>query len=257
MKRPLEKVAMKKLTWFVGSLAAVLLACGPAMAQDDGAAKANPEKPAKAKPDKAKASGLKGEYAIMASVVGMDDAQKAKLAEALEANKAAEGQWKDGDGKKAEELSKAAAEAKKAGDKEKAKKIAEDLKAVKESHAKIEEAGKARILAVLTDEQKTRYAAFNLERQVLQRFGKKIELTEDQQKQMKDLCAQAVKDRPAGEDPKAAAAADKKLLGEIEQKVLTDAQREALKKPAEKKPKEGEKPAKEPKPVEGDKPAAE
>lgn len=240
---------MKKLTWFVGSLAAVLLACGPAMAQDDGAAKA--------KPEKAKASGLRGEYAIMASVVGMDDAQKAKLAEALEANKAAEGQWKDGDGKKMEELTKAAAEAKKAGDKEKAKKIAEDLKAVRESRAKLEEAGKARILAVLTDEQKARYDAFKLERQILQRFGKKIELTDDQKKQMKDLCAESVKARPADEDPKAAAAADKKLLGEIEQKVLTDAQREALKKPAGKKPTEGEKPATQPKAGEGVKPAAE
>jgi len=243
---------MKNLSWFVGTLAAVLLACGPAMAQDDGAAKAKPEKPAKAKPDKAKTSGMKGEYGIMASVLGMDDAQKAKLAEAVEANKAAEQQWKEGDGKKTEELAKASAEAKKAGDKDKTKKIAEESKALKESRAKLEEAGKARIMAVLTDEQKTRYAAFNLERRILQRFGKKIELTDDQKKQMKDLCAEAVKSRPAGEDAKAANAADKKLLGEVEQKVLTDAQREALKKPAEKDKKEerakdGKKPATEPK----------
>ncbi len=242
---------MKKLTWFVGALAAVLLACGPAMAQDDGAAKAKPEKAKRAakaqKPDKAKTSGLRGEYGIMAGVLGMDDAQKAKLAEAVEANKVAEQQWKEGDGKKIQELSKAAAEAKKAGDKEKAKKIAGEIKAIKESHGKLEEANNARILAVLTDEQKTRYAAFKIERQILQRFGKKIELTEDQQKQMKDLCAEAVKARPAGEDPKAAAGANKKLLGEIEQKVLTDAQREALKKPVKKPVK---------KPAEGDKPVA-
>ncbi len=253
---------MKKLTWFVGTLAAALLVCAPAMAQDDGAAKAKPEKPKRAakaeKPDKAKTSGLKGEYSIMASVVGMDDAQKAKLAEALEANKAAEQQWKDGDGKKILELSKAAAEARKAGDKDKARKIAEDSKALKGSHAKLEEANKARILAVLSDEQKTRYAAFKLERQILQRFGKKIDLTEDQQKQMKDLCTEAVKARPAGEDAKAANAADKKLLDEVEQKVLTDAQREALKKPVEKvkkveKVKDGKKPNTQPQEPKADK----
>ncbi len=254
---------MKKLTWFVSALAAAILACAPAMAQDNGQAKPKPEKANKVekgeKPDKDKAAGPKGEYAIMASVLGMDDAQKAKLAEALEANKAAEQQWKQGEsGQKMEELSKAAAEAKKAGDKEKVKKIAEEIKALKESRVKLEEANKQRILAVLTDEQKTRYAAFKLDRQVLQRFGKRIELTEDQQKQIKDLCAEAVKTRPAGEDPKAATGADKKLMSEIEQKVLTDAQREALKKPVEKPAKGdkvekatgGEKPATEPKPKE-------
>ena len=207
---------MKNLTWFAGALAAVLLACAPAMAQDN----AEP----KPKPDKAKTSGLKGEYAIMASVLGMDDAQKAKFAEAVEANRADERRWKEGDGKKAEELSKAAAEARKAGDKEKVKKIEEDMQAVKESRRKLEEGGKARIMAVLTDEQKTRYAAFNLERQVLRRLSfRNIELTDDQKKQIKDLCTEAVKSRPAGEDAKAAALADKKLLSEIEQKVLTDA----------------------------------
>jgi len=245
------------------------------MAQDNGEAKPKPEKPEKPKkvesaekgekPDKAKTSGLKGEYGIMASVLGLDEAQKAKLQEALEANRAAEKQWKDDNGAKAEELSKAAAGARTAFDKEKAKKIAGEIKAIKESHGKLEEANKARVMAVLTDEQKTRYAAFKLERQVLQRFGKKIELTEDQQKQMKNLCAEAVKARPAGEDPKAATGADKKLMSEIEQKVLTDAQREALKKPVEKPAKGdkvekatgGEKPATEPKPkepkVKGDK----
>jgi Spy/CpxP family protein refolding chaperone len=243
---------MKKLTWFVGALAAALLACAPAMAQDNGEAKAKPEKVEKGeKPDKAKTSALKGEYGIMASVLGMDDAQKAKLAEALEANKADQQQWTEGEsGKKMEELSRAAAEAKKADDKEKTKKISEELKAVKESRAKLEEAGKQRIQAVLTDEQKTRYAGFNLERQVLRRLSaKKIELTEDQKKQMKDLCAEAAKAKKAETDSKALAAADKKLMGDIEQKVLTDAQREALKKPAEKadkgeKGKDGEKPAK-------------
>lgn len=254
---------MKKLTWFVGALAAVLLACGPAMAQDDGEAKAKPEKPKKEakaeKPDKANTSGLKGEYGIMASVLGLDEAQKAKLTEALGANNAALRQWKEGEnGKKMEELAKAAAEAKKAGDKEKGKKIQEDMKALKESRVKLEEANKQRILAVLSDQQKARYAAFNLERQVLRRFGKRIELTEEQKKQMENLCAEAVKTRPAGEDPKAATMADKKLMNEIEQKVLTDAQREALKKPVEKPAKGdkvekatgGEKPAKEPKPKE-------
>lgn len=237
---------MNKLTRFVCGLAVVLLACGPAMAQD-GEAKAKPEKPKGAeKARKAKPSGLRGEYGIMAGVLEFDDAQKAKLLEAVEANKAAERQWMEsGDGKKMQELSKAYAEARKGEDKEKAKPLAEQLRALKESRAKLQEAGKARIMAVLSDQQKTIWAAFNLQRRAMMRY-KRLKLTEDQLKQVKEICAEAVKNRKAGDDRKALNAADKKLMSDIEQKVLTNAQREELKKPPEKpkKDKKGEMPAK-------------
>lgn len=225
---------MKKLTWFVCGLAVVLLACGPAMAQN-GEAKAKPEKAKRAeKARKAKPSGLRGEYGIMAGVLKFDDAQKAKLLEVVEANKAAERQWMESDdGKKMQELSKAYAEARKGEDKEKAKPLAEQLKALKESRAKLQKAGKARIMAVLTDEQKTIWGAFNLQRRAMMRY-KRLKLTEDQLKQIKDICVEGVKNRPPGANRKALAAADKKLMSNIEQKVLTEAQREQLKKPAEK-----------------------
>lgn len=231
---------MKKLTWFVCGLAVVLLTWGPAMAQD-GEAKAKPEKARKAKP-----SGLRGEYGIMAGVLKFDDAQKAKLVEVLEVNKTAEQQWTEGDdGKKMQELSKAYAEARKGDDKEKTKSLAGQIKALKKSRTELQKAGKARIMAVLTDEQKATWAAFCLQRRAMMRY-KKLELTEDQLKQIKDICAEAVKSRPAGDDDKALAAAHKKLMSDIEQKVLTDAQREQLKKPADKpkKAEKGEKPAK-------------
>jgi len=206
------------------------------MAQDG---QAKPEKAKKAKKArKAKPSGLRGEYGIMAGVLKFDDAQKARLLEAIEANKAAERQWMEGDdGKKMRELSKAYAEARKGGDKQKAKPIAEQLKALKASRAKLQAAGKARIMAVLTDEQKATWATFNLQRRAMMRY-KRLKLTEDQLKQVKELCTKAVKSRPAGADRKALAQADKKLMNDISQKVLTDAQREQLKKPAKKKAKD-------------------
>jgi len=237
---------MKKITWFACGLAVVLLAWGPAPAQD-GQANAKPEKAKRAeKARKAKPSALRGEYGIMAGVLKFDDAQKARLIEVLEANKAAERQWAESvEGKKMQELSKAYAEARKGDDKEKAKALAKQLKALKESRAKLAEAGKARILAVLTDEQKTLWAAFNLNRRAMMRY-KKLKLTEDQLKQIKELCDKAVKNAPAGGDRKALAAANRKLMSDIEQKVLTDAQRQERKKPAEKpkKDRKGGKPAK-------------
>jgi len=237
---------MKKLTLFACGLAVVLLTCGPILAQNEQA-KPKPEKAKKVKKArKAKASALRGEYGIMASVLKFDDAQKAKLIEVVKANKTAEQEWAaSADGQKMQELSKAYAEARKGDDKEKAKSLSTQLKALKESRAKLATAGKERVMAVLSDEQKTAWAAFGLQRTAMRRY-KRLNLTEDQLKQVTELCAEAVKNRPAGTDRKALAAANKKLMGDIAEKVLTDAQREELKKPVEKQPrdKKGEKPAK-------------
>lgn len=237
---------MKKLGWFVCGLAIVLLTCGPVLAQN-GQAKAKPPKAKRAdKAKKAKPSALRGEYGIMASVLKFDDAQKAKLTEALEANKTAEREWAaSADGQKMQELSKAYAEARKGDDKEKVKSLSAQLKTLKESRAKLAADGKERVMAVLNDEQKTAWAAFGLQRTAMRRY-KRLNLTEDQLKQVTELCAESVKSRPAGADRKDLAAADKKLMNDIAEKVLTDAQRKELKKPVEKprKDKKGEKPAK-------------
>ncbi len=236
---------MKKLTLFACSLAVVLLTCGPVLAQD-GQAKAKPKKANRAKKTrKAKPSALRGEYGIMAGVLKFDDAQKAKLIEAIKINKTAERQWNESaDGQKMQELSKAYAEARKGDDKEKTKSLAGQLKALKESRAKLQKDGKARVMAVLSDEQKTDWAAFSLQRRAMRRY-KKLKLTEDQLKQVKTLCAEAVTNRPAGTERKALVAADKKLMSDIAEKVLTDTQRQELKKPVEKlkKDKKGKKPA--------------
>ena len=240
---------MKKLAWFAGAWAVVLLACPSVFAQDGEGAAAKPkkarkaEKPAKEKKAKEK-SALRGEYAIMASVLGFDDAQKAKLVEAVEASKAALQQWREGpDGKKFLEVGKAYEAARKADDKDKAKQLRDELKTIRESHAKVEQACKQRIMDVLTDEQKSRWAAFNIERQVLRRLSK-AELTDDQKKQVKDLCAEAAKSIESAKDNKAKSAAERKLMTDVQEKVLTDAQREALKKKPAEKAEKKEKPEK-------------
>jgi len=236
---------MTRQSWFVGAALAALLTCPPAFGAGD-----KPEaKPAKAKKNR---SLLRGEYSIMASVLEMDDAQKEKLVEALKANRASLEQWKAGPaGQKLAELVKAYGEARRAGEKAKLKEIAQEMTALKEAAEKLEQENKQRIMGVLTDEQKNRWAAFCVERQILRKFSK-AELTEEQKKRIKDMCLASVKaPAPDEDDRKARAKATRKLAGQVEQEVLTADQRDSLKKPArreEKDPKNKgkEKPEKKP-----------
>jgi Spy/CpxP family protein refolding chaperone len=236
---------MKTLAWLGCAVAAILLASPVAFGEDK-----QPEtKPAKA-PKAAKAedadkatkekSPLKGEYAIMASVLKMDDAQKAKLVEACEAGRLAVQQWEQSeDGKKLEKLTAELAEARKGDDKAKTGQLQKEVAELRKKAPKPSPETKQKVAALLTDEQKLTWAAFTSERLVLRKLTK-IELTDDQTKQLKGICLEAVKAVPAG-DEKARAEANKKIFRDVEEKVLTDAQREAVKKPAHEK---AEKPAK-------------
>jgi len=233
---------MSRYAWLIGVTAAILaspIAYGQQGESETDAVKAKKDR--QAKKTKKEKSALRGEYSIMASVLEMDDTQKARLIEAINANREAFMQWKQGpEAKKLMTLAKAKAEARKAKDKEKLKQIAQEMAELKKSGAKLEEESMQRIMDVLTDQQKTRWEAFRMQRQILRRFAR-AELTEDQKKQVESICVEAVKTPIA--DAKARKALYQKLLGETEQKVLTDTQREAMKKkPArreKKAPREG------------------
>ena len=88
---------------------------------------------------------------------------------------------------------------------------------------------------MLTPEQKEKYDAFKFYRTALGRFGR-AKLTAEQKATVKTLCAEPGKAYAAEKDRKA----KRKILGDLQKKihdeVLTDQQREALKKPREKKP---------------------
>ena len=116
--------------------------------------------------------------------------------------------------------------------------IYEEMKPLRKERGELAAAQKAQILAVLTDQQKAEWAGFSLYRSTVGRY-KRLQLTEDQGKQVREICQAAAKDLPDRSDKKAYSAARRKLSESIEEKVLTDAQREELKKKAPpKKPRE-------------------
>lgn len=234
---------MMNWKWWVGLAAVSAIVLSPAMvayAQDAGAdkPKAKADKP---KADKgAKKDALKGEYGIMASVLQLTDEQKAKLKDALEAEKKAVEEWNtSADGRKLADLEKAAKEARTAGNKEESKKLAEQIKPLAAARRKLQAEKQAAVLAILTAEQKIQWESFKLNRQLMGRY-KKLNLTQDQEKQVKELCDAAAKEVAGATDRKAQSAVTKRLQADVEAKVLTDAQREELKKAAQPKaPKEG------------------
>lgn len=242
---------MKAMKWLVAVLMGAMLAVSPALAAEGKADNAKPAKEAKAKDAKAKEpkSSLKGEYSIMAAELKLDDAQKAKLEEAVKANDAAEKAWLDTDnGKKSKTLKDDLAKAKEAKDEAKIKSLGEEAKAISAEQAKMKEEGKAKVMAVLTDDQKAQWAGFSLYRATIGKF-KALNLTDEQTKQIRQMAdkAAAVK-QPEPEKGKKPAAPTAALSKEIEEKVLTDAQKAELakaheaKKPGEDKkaPKDGD-----------------
>jgi Spy/CpxP family protein refolding chaperone len=230
----------------MSALFALVLACSPAMTdwasagaeEDASGKKARKKTPREGKAKPPKPKGPRGEYAIMASVLEMDDAQKAKLMEAVEASGKAIRDWDNGDsGKKYKELNDARKQAAKDKDKEKIKSIGEQLKPLQKERADLMAAQKTAIMNVLTPEQKAKWAGFELYRNVMRRY-KAAKLTEDQDKQLRDLCAAQAPKLPDSSDRKAYGGAMKQLYAEIDEKILTGTQREELKKKPEKQPKE-------------------
>jgi hypothetical protein len=214
---------MKRSNWLVAMLAGAMLVVSPALAQDAKAAK--PAKPAK--------SILKGEYAIMAAELKLDDAQKAKLEEAVKANEAAEKAWMDGaSGTKAKTVRDDLAKAKEAKDQAKLKSLGEEQKALAAEQAKLKEDGKAKVMAVLTDDQKAQWAGFAVYRSTIGKY-KAANLTADQDKQIRDMATKiaSVKAAPP-EKGKKPLQPSQVLSKDIEEKVLTDAQKEEMKKKA-------------------------
>lgn len=231
---------MKRRAWWVSALMALLLACLPAVvAQSADVAGGKPKRARKKRErPQRKPKGPQGEYAIMAKVLNMDTDQQAKLMEIVEANGKAMKEWATGpSGQKLKELSEASREARKAKDREKMKQISQEMKPLAAERNKLQADRKASIMAILTDEQKAAWAGFVVYRNTMRRF-KRCKLTEDQDKQVRDLCSAAAKTMPDSSDRKAYREAVNKLNGEVEEKVLTPEQREELKKRPEKKVRE-------------------
>ena len=251
---------MKKACgWLLCVFAVMLLAAPAAVAEDDfGEGK----KPKARKKRKARGEGRRGQrgrrekanvYAKMAEVLKLEGEAKTKFDEQVAANKKAVKEWKQGDGAKLGELRKSFAEARKAKDKEKIKQLSGEMRTLMLAQRKLEAELLTKLLALLTDEQKAAWAAYQLEKQVAGRF-RRCKLTEEQLAQVKTMCAAVAKEIGEAKDGKAKGAAMRKLQTEITEKVLTDEQRETLKKKGGRKPRgEGQGKAKRPKKERGKK----
>jgi Spy/CpxP family protein refolding chaperone len=220
---------MKMSKWLLCLLMALTFTAGPALAAKDGA-KPKKDKPARAKKAKKAKKGksaLRGEYGMMAAECKLTDAQKTQLIEIVKAQNVSQ--------KAAAEASKPLKEqrtaAKKAGNKDKVKELNAKLKALQGDP----KADRAKVLAILTDEQKASWAKFSLFRNACRKF-RKAKLTGDQKKAIRDLCA-ASNVKVTG-DRKTDAQALKGLTDKIAADILTDEQRTAIKpKPKVKKDK--------------------
>ena len=275
---------MRHWKGLVLGLALALLAAAPLLAQDESA-----EKPAKAekaaKEPKAEKSALRGEYAIMASecqltdaqkaqlemavkpqsdalaaweeanmasVCQMTDAQKAALEAAVKAKSDALAAWEEANRAKIVDLEKQQADAKEKGDKVALKRIGEEVKALWEQFFALRADHSAKIVAILTPEQRQVWEEFKLYFGLMRHYAK-AELDEGQQAKVRALANEAARKMLAvtGAGKEAEDAKNKieqELKASVENDVLTAEQKgkvNAPKVPKEEAPKTGAEGAKE------------
>jgi len=211
---------MRRYALVLCGLAVLLLACPSAVAKKD-----KPKAEGKAKKDKPKKGNkgkLRGYYAIMAGVLELTDEQKDKMTEAITARDAALAEWDEGeDGKKLAELVKKAKEA----DKDAARGLRKEAAALRKERAELEAAQKAKIMEVLTEEQKVKWEGHLLYTQMMRQF-KKVGLTKEQEGKIRALCAaKGAEAIAAAGDRKALKKLRADLAAAISADVLTEEQR--------------------------------
>ncbi|MBE3097618.1 MAG: hypothetical protein IMZ44_10905 [Planctomycetes bacterium] len=226
---------MNRMTWLLLTAVLAVLIASPAVLAEQAKA------PAK---EKAAKSPLRGEYAIMVSELKLPEQQQADLVAKVKAKDDALAAWEKENGDKLKAAQEAAKKAKEGTDKDAAKKASADVKAFSDARAKIQADGMAAIYAILTPEQKQQWDGFVLYRSAMARF-RKANLTEDQQKKVRELAGAAAKELAGAQadDKKAKTEIQGKLTKDIEA-LLTAEQKESLKpaaKPADEKPAAGKK----------------
>ena len=234
---------MRWQLWVGVGLAVLLLVAAPTLAaKKEGAAG---EKPAKApKPER---SVITGQYKEMVEWCGLDANQQAQLEAAIKARNEKVKAWEEANAATLKDLQTKMADARKAENKDAMKAAQDQMKPLSEARQKVQAEGEAAIAAVLTADQKNLWAGHSLYQGAISRL-RKANLTEAQQKQIREMAIAAGKGIAAAADRKAQGAIQKKLAEDIEANVLTAEQKEALKAPPKEKPAgEGTQP-KQPKP---------
>jgi ribulokinase len=168
------------------------------------------------------------EYVKAAKEKGMDiHAYLTEKAQALTAT------LKDWDTKNKEKIDKLVADqkaARQAKDKAALKQISADLATARSERVALEKAGRKEIMDLLTPEQQQAWTLYQLQNSVLKQFAR-AKLTDEQVAKIKDLCVAAQQEMAAvpADDAKGHAKVKAKLIKSVQEQVLTDAQREAMK----------------------------
>lgn len=215
---------MKRICgWPLSIVAVALLVMAPAaLAQDRGA-----RKKGRGKKRQPVVKGI--DYDALAALLELEGEAKAAFDKQVAANNAALEESAKANAAKLKELRAAMKAARKAKNKEKVKAIKAELKQLRGPRATLVAELDAKVLALLTDEQKTAWAGHQFRQQVM-RSLRKVELTEDQDIKVIALCTEAAGELGDGKDAKARAVAVKKVRAQIVKEVLTDEQRKALRK---------------------------
>jgi len=230
---------VKKCVWMTCVLAVMLATASDGFARERKQRARKPRRQHMRKPA--------DDFAMMATVLKLEGEAKQKLDAQIAAGAEALKEWEQGDGAKLKELMKAQREARKAKDAEKAKQLAAEMKPLRAAKTKLAADNKAKVMALLTDEQKAGWAGYKLRKDLQMRHFRRVKLSDEQAEQMQALCVEAAKTLPPANDPKqrkARADALKKLSADISEKVLTAEQREQMAKKPERKPKAAKKPRK-------------
>jgi hypothetical protein len=178
---------------------------------------------------------LSGEYARMADELGMQEPQRRRLAQTIEAKEKALQVWDQRNGKRLDTLRQAISKAKSEGKEGLARQLEPQVKAMEQARARVENAGEARIMAVLTPEQRAAWEGKKLAKEVLERF-RSVRLEADQVAKVEALSQEAAKQfKGVVTDEDLRAAADQ-LVPIVVERILTDAQRAQLQKSTTKPP---------------------
>lgn len=139
--------------------------------------------------------------------------------------------WDKANAAKVQAANDAAKEARKGSDADAKKKTFAAVRELKNARAEAAATARAAVIATLTDDQKTAWAASELFQSTIGRY-RRAELTEEQLARIKAACAIAVKEigptEPGAKPDKAARGVVAKLRWAINAMVLTPQQREAM-----------------------------
>ena len=205
---------MKHLKWTLPCVAMVLFAFSNVQAAEEAATK-----PAAGADSKVVLP--RGYWSIMASELKLGDDVRAKIAEKIQPLEA----WDKANSAKREELNNKIA----AASGEEATKLKEQRQALEQERTKLFEKAKADVMTtVLNPEQRVAWQSAELYNGVSRRFGR-LQLTDAQVKQAKELAAPFAKQLQEAKDtPDKANEIRAAYVKEISTKVLTDEQRKKL-----------------------------